>query len=960
MDNPGITAVSGFPLLRSARNITITRNNALGSISGLNSLQTANRIDITQCRSLNSIGGFANLTSLVPASAQEPAALNITGNLALQTIPSFPSLSSLETISIMYNDALQQVTGFNSLRNGRSVYIGNNAALTTISGFNGGVSLTSAANITTNQLLQSITGFNGMRGAQECSVHHNPSLLDIAGFNNGAMTNAVVSTNNALTSVTGFRNSDFAGYIQVASNPQLDTLSGFTGPRAPVGIYLTANPRLYDFSQAFSFTSYSLLSNLTIQNNTLLAACAQPWICAYLRRGGGASISGNAPACTQPAILQACQSHLVVSTGTAANPTVVPAGTYSSLTVTSTGYGVLAGDVTVSGPVVVQSGGGLSDGCHLLTGTGAFTLATGGTLGICSPAGITASGATGSVQLTGIRSFSTDANYVYNGSTTQVTGSGLPGQVRSLSTTNANAVTLTSPVAVSQIVGVGGAGNLVLNSNGLTLLSSGSGTALVVNSSTGVVSGTTATMQRHIETNTAGTGYRHYSSPVQNESLGTLATAGYAPNFSGAAAYNSSPTPGLVTPFPTVFQYDQDRIATTASDFSPFDKGYEAIASGSGAMEVGRGYAVNAPGAALVDFTGTLTTGNVTRSSLNRTGADGGWHLLGNPYPAPLDWSTLTLGAGQNLENLDGAVYVFQSSGPYAGTYRTYLAGAPGNGSPLIPAGAGFFVHTTAPGTPGTLRLTNANRVTAFGTQPAFGRGAADARPQLALTLSNAANTLADEATLYAEARATAGVEAAFDARKLANPSGLGLALLTPAGEALAVDGRAALAAGTVVPLQVDVPAAGAYTLRTTLANLPAGLTAYLRDATTGQQINLAAVPASSVQLAAGRSTRFSLVFGQQALATATALTPAQVQLSPNPAGPAAAVRVALPVAAGTGEVRATVFNALGQQVGAAVLAVQSGEATGTLRTAGLAAGVYVVRLQAGGAVISKRLVVGQ
>jgi hypothetical protein len=93
-------------------------------------------------------------------------------------------------------------------------------------------------------------------------------------------------------------------------------------------------------------------------------------------------------------------------------------------------------------------------------------------------------------------------------------------------------------------------------------------------------------------------------------------------------------------------------------------------------------------------------------------------------------------------------------------------------------------------------------------------------------------------------------------------------------------------------------------------------------------------------------------------LATAAPLNAAQVVLYPNPAAKSAGVLVALAVAAGTREARATVHNALGQVVATALLPVQAGEATGTLPTAGLAAGVYLVRLTTGTASISKRLVV--
>ncbi|QKG54353.1 LamG-like jellyroll fold domain-containing protein [Hymenobacter sp. BRD67] len=183
----------------------------------------------------------------------------------------------------------------------------------------------------------------------------------------------------------------------------------------------------------------------------------------------------------------------------------IAAGSYTSITVNSPGVGTLAGNVTVSGSTTVNTGGTLNDGCAVLSGAGTFTLAAGGTLGICSAQGISSSGGTGSIQNTGARSFSTDASYVYNGTAAQSTGNGLPNQVRNLTTTNANTVSLTSATSVAQALTVGGSGNLDTNSGffgsavPLTLLSTASGTALVVNSGTGAVTGGGFTMQRYID-----------------------------------------------------------------------------------------------------------------------------------------------------------------------------------------------------------------------------------------------------------------------------------------------------------------------------------------------------------------------------------------------------------------------------------------------------------------------------
>ena len=85
-----------------------------------------------------------------------------------------------------------------------------------------------------------------------------------------------------------------------------------------------------------------------------------------------------------------------------------------------------------------------------LTGGGTFTLSSGATLGITSTNGITSSGATGNVQVTGTRTYSTGANYTYNGSGTQATGNGLPAVVNDL-VVNKSSGTLTLGANVSVV-----------------------------------------------------------------------------------------------------------------------------------------------------------------------------------------------------------------------------------------------------------------------------------------------------------------------------------------------------------------------------------------------------------------------------------------------------------------------------------------------------------------------------
>jgi hypothetical protein len=648
---------------------------------------------------------------------------------------------------------------------------------------------------------------------------------------------------------------------------------------------------------------------------------------------------------------------LTISAGTLGTPIAVPAGTYNSITVAGPGIAQLTGAVVVNTAVVVN--GMLLTNCQALTGAGTFTLNAGATLDICDVNGISASGSTGAVQTSGTRSFSPAASYVYSSPDVdpQPAGTGLPATVRNLTNAASGGLYLTQAVGIREVLALPTTSNLDLNNQALTLLSDVNGTALVANTGGGIVTGNTATLQRHIETNVASGGYRHYASPMVAtagaETLATLATTGYTPDFGGAAAYNSSATPSLVTPFPTVFLYNQDRIASTSSNYDTFSKGWQA-ALGSEMPQVGRGYSVQAPGAALVDFTGTLTSGSVSRSNLQRASADPttGWHLLGNPFPSPLDWSTMTLGAGQNLENMDGALYVFQSSGPYTGQYRTYLAALPAGNSPIVPSGSGFFVHTTSPATAGLVRFNANNRVTSFGAQPAFGRGSSP-RPVLTLALAGATT---DAVTLYLDPAATAGVDAAYDATKLTNPSGLNLAVLS-GSTPLAIAGLPAPTTTTVLPLALAVPSAGTYTLHVEELTNFTTLPVYLRDAQAGTEQLLTPGYMVSVTLAAGTTTRFSLVLRPAgALATAGPVLAAQASIYPNPAQ--AAFTLTLPPVAGATHATATLLNTLGQVVNTRTLALPAGGATAAYSTAGLAAGVYALRLQAGGETATLRVVV--
>ena len=408
-----------------------------------------------------------------------------------------------------------------------------------------------------------------------------------------------------------------------------------------------------------------------------------------------------------------------------------------------------------------------------------------------------------------------------------------------------------------------------------------------------------------------------------------------------------------------MFGYDQSRVATAVNNLSAFDKGYVAPTALTDPLVVGRGYTVNLAPAQVVDFVGTLTTGTQTvalsrNASASANATSAGWHLLGNPYPSPLDYSLI---APADRPNLDASLYVFESSGPYAGAYRSYINGI---GNPLIGSSQAFFARVSAGQTTGSLTFRDAQRVTSYGVQVPVRRDAADVRPLVELRLQ-APDGSADALFAYAENGATAGLDPQYDAEKLLNSTGLNLAAVSGTSEWLAIDARPAFASGTVIPLVVGVPAAGTYTLAAPAFHNLASLVPLLTDAATGRTISLQqqrayAFTVNAAQAATALTGRFTLHFAAAApLAAAPPLSAAQVAVYPNPAP--GRFTVLLPGTGTAAPLQMELLNALGQAVWQQIRSLPSTGASLDVDASGLSAGVYSLRLRGANAACTKRVV---
>lgn len=181
---------------------------------------------------------------------------------------------------------------------------------------------------------------------------------------------------------------------------------------------------------------------------------------------------------------------------------------------------------SVKGPGAFVVGGTMSMPVgDTLSGQQDFRLNGGATLGLGSPEGLDS---TGSIQVTGNKTFSPLANYVFNGTTPQATGSWMPDTVNKLTSVNTSSLTLTKATFVNGTLSVV-VGKLLLGSNDLTAHSVNNGSA-----------------SRYVVTN--GSGKLKISGVGANQVLFPVGTmAGYAPV--GVTAGSAPETIGVsVTP----------------------------------------------------------------------------------------------------------------------------------------------------------------------------------------------------------------------------------------------------------------------------------------------------------------------------------------------------------------------------------------------------------------------------
>jgi len=395
-------------------------------------------------------------------------------------------------------------------------------------------------------------------------------------------------------------------------------------------------------------------------------------------------------------------------------------------------------------------------------------------------------------------------------------------------------------------LGVSGGG--VLNTtNKLTLWSDINGTGEIQSLNTGTINGELLIKRYRAS---AVQGWVNLSSPFQNATIedwdsGNLVTSGFpgsdAPSF----------------PFNSFLHYDE-----TLS--GGIDNGHVGATHSNNPLIPGVGYySWYGNGARTIQARGTINSGNVnlpvTYTSNGNAMADG-WNLVGNPYPASIDWTA----EDWVKTNMTNAVYVWRSN---INQYAAYVNGVATNGgSPLIASGQSFFVQ--ASGANPVLIVKEDCKSKDRGTF----RSAESPREYMSLRMHM--GEWQDETILMASESATKSFDETLDAKKLGSfvSEAPYLATIDDNGQNLSINSVNMTGEEQIIPIRIEAGITGVYTIEVTgLGAFAKGACVILEEIFTHTSYVLTEGESIELPLEAGDHTlRYQLRVGAAALSNVT------------------------------------------------------------------------------------------
>jgi PKD repeat protein len=417
-------------------------------------------------------------------------------------------------------------------------------------------------------------------------------------------------------------------------------------------------------------------------------------------------------------------------------------------------------------------------------------------------------------------------------------------KVQNWNITNANGVTING-LGVNVYGNLGITGNGVLNTNDkLNLWSDAAGTGEIQSLTYGTINGE-VNVRRYRPAATAG--WVNLSSSLQDGTIeewdNTILTTGFAGSDNPSYSFNS------------VVFYDETEPGTD-------NDGYVGVSNSSEILEPGKGYMVYMPtGSYTVAARGTINSGNVSLNpSYTPNGSGAGWNMVGNPYPATIDWNAL----GWTKTNMNNAVYIWRSN---INQYASYVNGIASNGgSNLIAPGQSFFVE--ASGAMPVLMVTEECKSKSPGT---FRNQDVNIH-QLSIRMQM--GEWQDETVLIANEIATKSFDSAIDAKKLRSPvqEAPYMATMDDNGQNLSINSIHMNGDEQIIPIRIEAGVSGVYTIEVTgLDAFAKGACVTLEEVFTHTSYVLTEGASIELPLEAGDHTlRYQLHIGIAALSNVT------------------------------------------------------------------------------------------
>jgi len=579
--------------------------------------------------------------------------------------------------------------------------------------------------------------------SSSASMFYGNIIVDKSSSSNGVFTVTGTTTAFNTINILGNITINYGNELKVANYNLLDIRNNLSGSgkitggnNSDIQISGTGNSFLFN-SGGSGFRNFTLSrpngatidSTITISQNLSLQNQAKLYMPAGKSANGnqtftvGGAITGDGYLAQQNAV-NAYQLTDLTLTGTAvANlrfSQITGENVIHNLTINkaSSAVNLLDGGFFQVKNTLILTNGTFNIGSGTLKLTGSITMNANGNL----------TGSTASNLFIGNDVSSSNATIYFN----QTDASSR--SLKSYTQTRNGTITLGSPLEVYNLVDMntGSSANILNAASNLTLISTEAGTARVNNLGSSFITDSVV-VQRFIKgSDISRRSYRALSSPVYqvgnaNSGLRRFYFSRLQDQIliTGSDGSNNGFDPSPING-PTIWKYNEPVATSSSQDFVPISSisklhsvvTQDFLTAGNGFLLYFRGDRTHnvtnktaapfsVPEDVTMSYKGLLNQGNLTvtapygaatgmLSYNNKAEANDGFNLMGNPYPAAIDWE-LSGGSGSAivLANLNPTIYILD---PVTKNYGTYTKGGTTTGaaSRYISSGQGFFVKANA------------------------------------------------------------------------------------------------------------------------------------------------------------------------------------------------------------------------------------------------------------------------